>query len=131
MSKTRGVCYHSGAIPSVNLFILPNRGRDIYNSQHTMAISMEMQQPSAVDRDVEEAYAKQNMEFIESAADVNNPDTIAAQESRLSKPHRDYLIERHGTFNLDPIPAMDPADPYNWPEWKVSSPVIWRNKFHM
>lgn len=37
----------------------------------------------------------------------------------LSDSHRDYLEQRHGTVNLDPIPSMDPADPYNWPSWKV------------
>lgn len=30
-----------------------------------------------------------------------------------------YLIQRHGTYELDPLPSADPADPYNWPEWKV------------
>lgn len=39
----------------------------------------------------------------------------------LSESHKSYLIERHGTLDLDPIPSMDPADPYNWPAWKVSS----------
>ena len=32
----------------------------------------------------------------------------------LSPEHREYLLARHGTFDLDPIPAMDDADPYNW-----------------
>lgn len=38
----------------------------------------------------------------------------------LSESHKSYLIERHGKLDLDPIPSMDPADPYNWPSWKVS-----------
>lgn len=83
---------------------------------------MEMQQ-SAANRDVEEAYRKQDMEFVESAPDPTNKGSSAAESTQLSKPHRDYLMERHGTLNLDPIPAMDPADPYNWPEWKVCSPI--------
>lgn len=29
----------------------------------------------------------------------------------LSDSHKSYLIERHGTLDLDPIPSMDPADP--------------------
>lgn len=33
--------------------------------------------------------------------------------------HREYLLQRHGTIDLDPIPSMDPADPYNWPLWKA------------
>lgn len=37
----------------------------------------------------------------------------------ISKAHQDYLMERHGTLELDPLPSMDPADPYNWPAWKV------------
>ena len=37
----------------------------------------------------------------------------------LSPEHRDYLIARHGTAELDPLPTMDPADPLNWPTWKV------------
>ncbi|KAJ5404437.1 hypothetical protein N7509_004308 [Penicillium cosmopolitanum] len=36
----------------------------------------------------------------------------------LSESHKSYLIERHGKLDLDPIPSMDPADPYNWPSWK-------------
>lgn len=43
----------------------------------------------------------------------------------LSEPHKAYLIERHGTLELDPIPSMDPADPYNWPSWKVSNHNIY------
>jgi hypothetical protein len=36
----------------------------------------------------------------------------------LTEEHRDYLIRRHGTIDLDPLPSADPADPYNWPQWK-------------
>jgi hypothetical protein len=43
-------------------------------------------------------------------------DEIAA----LSTEHRDYLKRRHGTLDLDPVPAFGDADPYNWPTWKVS-----------
>lgn len=44
-----------------------------------------------------------------------NPDALSAE-------HRDYLIARHGTTDLVPLPTMDPADPLNWPRWKVSKP---------
>lgn len=37
----------------------------------------------------------------------------------LSPEHREYLISRHGTTDLSPLPSMDPADPLNWPSWKV------------
>ena len=39
--------------------------------------------------------------------------------SGLSPEHQDYLLKRHGTLELDPIPDMGDADPYNWPKWKV------------
>jgi hypothetical protein len=38
----------------------------------------------------------------------------------LSPQHRDFLIARHGTADLKPLPTMDPADPLNWPAWKVN-----------
>ncbi|PYH93841.1 MFS general substrate transporter [Aspergillus ellipticus CBS 707.79] len=36
----------------------------------------------------------------------------------LAPEHRQFLLQRHGTLNLDPIPDMTKADPYNWPRWK-------------
>lgn len=36
----------------------------------------------------------------------------------LSNEHRQYLLDHHGTLDLDPIPDMGDADPYNWPQWK-------------
>lgn len=39
--------------------------------------------------------------------------------SFLSQSHREYLLNRHGTLELDPIPSTSDADPYNWPNWKV------------
>lgn len=42
--------------------------------------------------------------------------------SSLSEPHKAYLLQRHGTLDLDPVPSMDPADPYNWPLLKVRRP---------
>lgn len=44
---------------------------------------------------------------------------LATEGSTLSEPHKAYLLQRHGTLDLDPVPSMDPADPYNWPLLKV------------
>ena len=41
--------------------------------------------------------------------------------AHLSAQHKEYLIQRHGSLELDPIPDMNDADPYNWPTWKVRS----------
>ncbi|KAF1981651.1 synaptic vesicle transporter [Aulographum hederae CBS 113979] len=35
----------------------------------------------------------------------------------LTEEHREYLLQRHGTLDLDPLPSKDPADPLNWPSW--------------
>lgn len=40
--------------------------------------------------------------------------------TELAPGHREYLLQRHGTLELDPVPALDDADPYNWPSWKVN-----------
>lgn len=45
--------------------------------------------------------------------------SLSSSATLLSESHKLYLIERHGTLDLDPIPSTDPADPYNWPLWKV------------
>lgn len=37
----------------------------------------------------------------------------------LPQGHRDYLLRRHGTLELDPVPDWSDADPYNWPSSKV------------
>ncbi|KAF2755489.1 MFS multidrug transporter [Pseudovirgaria hyperparasitica] len=44
--------------------------------------------------------------------------------AHLPQEHRDYLLQRHGTLALDPMPSMDPADPYNWPGWKKTANLI-------
>lgn len=60
---------------------------------------------------------KNREEFIDS---VRQTHTHIAREDIDSLPqeHRDYLLARHGTLDLDPVPDMSDADPYNWPHWK-------------
>lgn len=38
----------------------------------------------------------------------------------LSIEHREFLIKRHGTVDLMPLPSASPNDPLNWPTWQVS-----------
>lgn len=40
--------------------------------------------------------------------------------SNITDAHRDYLIERHGTYQLDPLPDFTNADPLNWSNSKAS-----------
>ncbi|KAJ7624471.1 major facilitator superfamily domain-containing protein [Roridomyces roridus] len=42
----------------------------------------------------------------------------------LSDEHRQYLLQRHGTVELDPMPSMDPEDPYNWSTTKKVTNLV-------
>ncbi|KAF1988400.1 MFS general substrate transporter [Aulographum hederae CBS 113979] len=44
--------------------------------------------------------------------------------SSISPEHREYLIQRHGTIDLDPLPGFGNADPYNWPSWKKITNLV-------
>ncbi|GAB1211564.1 hypothetical protein ATERTT37_000687 [Aspergillus terreus] len=83
-----------------------------------MTASMEMQPPKdPQDPNQPRKAGVDLLESTETGIPVSYADVVA---SRISKPHQEYLLERHGTLELDPIPSMDPADPYNWPGWKVN-----------
>lgn len=45
---------------------------------------------------------------------LESQDEILHLHKHLSQVHREYLLERHGTIELEPLPSDDPADPYNW-----------------
>lgn len=47
------------------------------------------------------------------------PKTSQDEVDALSEEHRQYLLQRHGTLDLSPIPDMSDADPYNWSQKKV------------
>lgn len=36
----------------------------------------------------------------------------------------EYLLKRHGTLNLDPMPRPTPDDPLNWPAWYKNLQII-------
>lgn len=57
-------------------------------------------------------------------ANIHGTYLVGDEIARLSDEHRQYLLERHGTLELDPIPSMTDADPYNWPRWKVHNLLI-------
>ncbi|KAJ5827835.1 Major facilitator superfamily domain general substrate transporter [Penicillium robsamsonii] len=62
---------------------------------------------------IEGANASQVMESAKKC-DFYVEDRVA----HLSEEHRNYLLAKHGTLDLDPIPDMTDADPYNWPRWR-------------
>ncbi|KAK4548426.1 hypothetical protein LTR36_009336 [Oleoguttula mirabilis] len=61
------------------------------------------------------AAEKRHEEFVEALGPVHTH-IESTEISRLSQEHRDYLMQRHGTLELDPVPDMSDADPYNWPK---------------
>ncbi|KAH6896737.1 putative MFS transporter [Thelonectria olida] len=48
----------------------------------------------------------------------------AAAEHSLSAEHAEYLLQRHGTLDLKPIPSAHHEDPYNWPAWKKNVNLV-------
>ncbi|KAE8317395.1 major facilitator superfamily domain-containing protein [Aspergillus transmontanensis] len=56
---------------------------------------------------------------LESSVQLETKD-----ENPLTEDHRQYLLQRHGTVDLDPLPDMTDADPYNWPTWKKSLNLV-------
>lgn len=56
------------------------------------------------------------MPVISKAEDHQLETGSSDGEPHLSPEYREYLIAKHGTTDLDPIPAFDDADPLNWPK---------------
>ncbi|KAF7167607.1 hypothetical protein CNMCM6106_003086 [Aspergillus hiratsukae] len=63
----------------------------------------------------------QASEKLEAGHEAVHP-TLDGPE--LTTEHHEYLVERHGSVALDPLPSMDPADPYNWPQRKKITNLI-------
>ena len=65
----------------------------------------------------------QGIDHAERAAQNGTDRTGGGEELKqvITQQHHDYLMQRHGTTDLQPLPSMDPADPYNWSTWKVRS----------
>ncbi|KAL4737006.1 major facilitator superfamily domain-containing protein [Aspergillus similis] len=66
----------------------------------------------------ESTKEKDASEFVEEANEKCSPPASEIAASHLSEAHREYLLQRHGTLDLDPLPSASDADPYNWPLWK-------------
>ncbi|KAL6234138.1 hypothetical protein BDW75DRAFT_241338 [Aspergillus navahoensis] len=67
---------------------------------------------------------KGSSEFIEEADEKRSPPASEIAASHLSEAHREYLLLRHGTLDLDPLPSASHADPYNWPFWKKVTNLV-------
>jgi MFS family permease len=45
-------------------------------------------------------------------------------ECQFDPAHREYLLSRHGTVDLIPVPSSSPEDPLNWPIWKKNTHIL-------
>ncbi|KAF7121634.1 hypothetical protein CNMCM5793_009105 [Aspergillus hiratsukae] len=85
--------------------------------------SLELQPSSSWSGDQTEQVKKRldtkvGIDYVESTGADQAASYGESVTARLPKAHQDYLLQRHGTLELDPIPGMGPDDPYNWPEWR-------------
>ena len=48
---------------------------------------------------------------------TTTPTPYEEQWEELPDDHKQYLIDKHGTYKLDPIPSMNDEDPLNWPTY--------------
>lgn len=66
-------------------------------------------------------HDKVDLETVESLGPAQTQHTYIAHDeiASLSQSHKDYLIAKHGSLDLDPVPSFGDADPYNWANWKV------------
>ena len=64
-------------------------------------------------------------EQIESLQHIPHHQTYyeSSDVQALTQEHRDYLLQRHGTLELDPLPGHGNADPYNWTQSKVETQI--------
>ncbi|ETS78155.1 hypothetical protein PFICI_10217 [Pestalotiopsis fici W106-1] len=57
---------------------------------------------------------KTRTQDVEGQSDTSKA-PVSHEIEKLAADHRQYLMDRHGSLALEPVPSMDPADPYNWP----------------
>ncbi|KAG5419023.1 hypothetical protein I9W82_003742 [Candida metapsilosis] len=63
-------------------------------------------------------------ESIDIEKGVTEHQENVEKTSELDPDHHEYLIQRHGTVDLDPLPSADPADPLNWPDWQKNYEIL-------
>ncbi|KAH8799675.1 putative MFS transporter [Xylogone sp. PMI_703] len=55
---------------------------------------------------------------------TEGPIHVEENLSSLPPEHSQYLLHRHGTLDLSPLPTTNDADPYNWPNWKKNVNLV-------
>ncbi|TIA13879.1 putative MFS multidrug transporter [Aureobasidium pullulans] len=83
--------------------------------QHNPDLKAELREPSDTDSKVN---GNNYLEKLETGGLAPWSTHIAGDAANLTPEHRDYLLKRHGTLELDPMPGFGDADPLNWQTWK-------------
>ena len=61
-----------------------------------------------------------NRDAEKGTTDGLEPESTAYIIAHMTDSHKEYILQRHGTLEIDPMPSEDPNDPHNWPRWQVS-----------
>ena len=81
-----------------------------------------MTRPSSREEtDTDISFSKENPAVGDTKTQVQEEENVGKQQTQLSDEHRQFLLERHGTVDLTPLPSMDPEEPLNWPRWRKNA----------
>ena len=59
-----------------------------------------------------------------SSVDEHCDSNEAIHIYELTAEHREFLLKRHKSIQLDPLPSHNPLDPLNWPDWKKNYEIF-------
>ena len=69
-----------------------------------------------------DAMATQVHDHPKAFEDTSEIQTVEDSDPVFSFTHQEYLIQRHRTYLLDPMPSVDAEDPLDLPNWRVMKP---------
>lgn len=78
--------------------------------------------PESQKDDAPGSIKQEDIDLIEQASLGSHASRAKTAIDELSPAHKEFLLQRHGSLDLDPVPSFSGADPYNWPTWKVFNP---------
>jgi len=55
---------------------------------------------------------------------VHDENATKACGHYISEDLKAYIMQRHGTLELDPLPSASPEDPLNWPAWVKNTNIM-------
>ncbi|KAJ9194007.1 hypothetical protein DTO164E3_7595 [Paecilomyces variotii] len=80
--------------------------------------------PESQKDDAPGSIKQEDIDLIEQASLGSHASRAKTAIDELSPAHKEFLLQRHGSLDLDPVPSFSGADPYNWPTWKKNINLI-------